>query len=386
MAQKEMVSCRVEGNDGRILYQKGKKGDGSVREFVAPITAGKTEEAEDLIIGTPGKITEEVGKVYLGVSLVGLNKNIADMRRDGFTVVAIAIIMASLATSLLLRRLVGRPVKQLVTATRRIADGDLAHKVALTTGDEFETLGDSFDRMTESLRDAQEELVRREKLSVLGQLAGGVGNELRNPLGVMSNAVFFLKDVLSDTDKQVREYLEIIDSEIDNSQRIISDFIDFFRMEKPQPKAVETREFIARSIELSAISDRVSLQVDIPEDLPLVRIDPSQMRQVFQNLITNAVQAMPDGGTLRITARLPIFRADADFVEISVEDTGTGIAPENMEKVFQPLFSTKSRGIGLGLAIGKNFVEANGGRIEVESRLGEGMTFTVALPVAGDGA
>ena len=404
MAQKDVVYCRVVGRDGLLLYQEKKKGGDAVREFTVPVVAKKAGEEESLILGASREVTEEVGKVVLAVSLSELNDKRSQLRSTITTVVTAIIFMVSLGTYILLRRLVGRPVEQLVHATERIARGDLAHKVSLTTKDEFEILGDSFDRMTEKLRDTQEELLRREKLSVLGQLAGGVGNELRNPLGVMRNSVFFLKDVLSDADEGVREYLEIINSEIDNSHRIISDFIDFFRTKKSQPKVLEIRQIISQSVELVSIPVDVSLQVELPDDLPLVHIDPSQMRQVFRNLITNAVQAMPDGGSLRIAARkvsrkeqgsgkreagsdlvsknIPdVPTTEMDFVEISITDTGTGIAPENMERVFQPLFSTKSRGIGLGLAICKSFVEANAGRIEAESELGKGTTFTVVLPV-----
>ena len=248
-------------------------------------------------------------------------------------------------------------------------------------------------RGTLQLKEAQMELLRREKLAILGIVAGNVGNELRNPLGVMSNAVFFLESQLADAGDSVREYLEIIRQEIEGSQRVLSDFIDFFRSITPKVKDIPVGELINRSQAGCVVPDNVTVSVELPETLPVVKVDPSQMRQVFQNLITNAVQAMPDGGALRISARrapgpgkIPLSEPrssipDPGFIEISVTDTGVGIAPENMEKIFQPLFSTKSRGIGLGLAISQQLTEANGGRIEVESRLGDGTTFTVKLPI-----
>ena len=112
--------------------------------------------------------------------------------------------------------------------------------------------------------------------------------------------------------------------------------------------------------------------------IPKIQVDPLQMMQVFQNLIINSVQAMPEGGHLRISAK----KLDTDFIEISVEDTGEGISTENLNKLFYPLFTTKPRGIGLGLVVCRNLTEANGGRIEVESTTGAGTTFTVTLPVA----
>ncbi len=406
LAQKDVVFCRVEGKAGEVLYQDGASKGAPVREFSsAIITKRIAGGAEALILDAPKETREEIGRIYLGVSLAGLNQKIYDVQKTILTVVIAGIVLSSVGAYLLLKYILGTPIALLVEATERISEGNLDHRIPIESRDELGALANSFNRMTNSLLEAQEELVRKEKLAILGELAGGVGNELRNPLGVMSNAVYFLKMVLAETDETTKEYLEIIKLEIDNSQRIISDFIDFFRTKKPQSKVVEVHEFINRSVKLSAIPVNVTLRVDIPEDLPAAHIDPSQMGQVFQNLITNAIQAMPEGGELRIAARVGQgsgFKAqspeedniergklnvepDGDFTEISVTDTGTGIAPENMEKVFQPLFTTKSRGIGLGLVVCRNLTEANGGRIEVESEMGKGTTVTVKLPVDGCG-
>jgi PAS domain S-box-containing protein len=254
---------------------------------------------------------------------------------------------------------------------------------------------------TSQLLEAQEELVRKEKLSILGQLSGSVGHELRNPLGVMNNAVYFLKMVLTDADETTREYLDMIKSEIDNSQRIITDLLGFARTKRPQTKMVTARQLLDESLAKCVIPGNVELQIMLPDTLPLLKIDPLQMVQVFQNLITNAVQAMPDGGKLRIEARrVPSPLAGEgqgggdipccdyvnidpaiDSIEISVSDTGEGIAPENMKKLFQPLFTTKAKGIGLGLVVCRNLTEANGGKIKVESKPGQGATFSIQLPM-----
>jgi PAS domain S-box-containing protein len=243
------------------------------------------------------------------------------------------------------------------------------------------------EERTKQLLEAREELIRKEKLAVLGQLAGSVGHELRNPLGVMSNAIYFLKTVLSESDETVREYLNMIKTEIDNSERIISDLLDFSRTKTPQLQSIETSELLSTSLGKCALPENVKMERNISDTLPLLRVDPFQMAQVFQNLILNACQAMSKGGELRIAARkitggeyaLP----NVDFIEISVSDTGEGISPENMKVLFHPLFTTKAKGIGLGLVVSKRLTEANGGRIDVESRLGEGTTFTVILPCEG---
>ncbi len=259
------------------------------------------------------------------------------------------------------------------------------------------------EKKTKQLLEAREELLRKEKLVVLGQLSGSVGHELRNPLGVMNNAVYFLKNVVPESNGTIREYLDIIKQEIDNSQRIISDLLDFSRTKKPQAEVIAVHELVRNSIERCVIPEKVELKTSLPEMLPSVKVDPLQMSQVLQNLITNAVQAMPDGGVLNVVARQVqdsrfkdqgsehknIERGafnlehDTDFIEISIEDTGGGISPDNMNKLFQPLFTTKARGIGLGLTVCKNLTEANGGRIEAESREGEGSRFAILLPAEG---
>ncbi len=251
----------------------------------------------------------------------------------------------------------------------------------------------------EALQKAQEELIRKGKLSILGQLAGVVGHELRNPLGVMSNAVYYLQMVLTEADETTREYLDIIKKEIDNSLRIITDLLDFARTKPPQTRTLAVRELIDGSLGKCTIPKSVAVRIDIPDPPPVVSVDLFQMEQVFQNIITNAVQAMPDGGELHISTRYvqgstPDVQGSKgktdehqtsdmvptpDFVEISIADTGEGISPENMEKLFQPLFTTKTKGIGLGLVVCKNLTEANGGRIAVKSRLGRGTSFILTL-------
>jgi two-component system NtrC family sensor kinase len=264
--------------------------------------------------------------------------------------------------------------------------------------EDIRRLNETLEQKVEQLLEAQEELVRKKKLAILGQFSGSVGHELRNPLGVMNNAVYFLKTVLADADESIKEYLGIIKQEIDNSQRIISDLLDFSRTKTPQAHAVQVHDLILQTHKKCAIPENIQFQADLPAMLPRIQVDPLQMMQVFLNLIANAVQAMADGGALCVAARRvsgfefavsgsePESREQqpetGDFVEISVSDTGGGISPDNLKKLFQPLFTTRARGVGLGLVVCRNLTEANGGRIEVESRLGAGTTFKVTLPVA----
>ncbi len=230
---------------------------------------------------------------------------------------------------------------------------------------------------TQQLLDAQEELVRKEKLALLGQVADSVGHELRNPLGVMNNAVYFLQTFLTDADATTMEYLEIIKTEIDDADRIVSALLYSVRTKPPQPVEVGLGELINLTLHKVNVATAITVTRDIPETLPLVRVDARQMQQVFRNLISNCVEAMPEGGTLAINA---VENIQEGMVSVSICDTGCGIPPEVMDKLFQHLVTTKTRGIGLGLVVAKNLTEANGGTIMVESAIGRGTTFTVVLP------
>ncbi|MDD5036892.1 MAG: PAS domain S-box protein [Methylococcaceae bacterium] len=230
---------------------------------------------------------------------------------------------------------------------------------------------------TRQLLKAQEELIRKEKLAVLGQVAGSVGHELRNPLGVMSNAVYFLQMVLSDSDETVKEYLNIIRNEIVASERIVSDLLDSVRTKPPHLERVGVAELIGQSLSKYTIPSTITLSLEIPEALPRLLVDPLQLQQVLCNLISNGVDAMEAGGAIQIRAS---ENPQEKTITIRVSDSGTGIAPENLDRLFQPLFTTKSRGIGLGLVVVKNLTHANGGRVEVQSEAGQGTTFSIILP------
>jgi len=236
-------------------------------------------------------------------------------------------------------------------------------------------------RAEAALQEAQQQLIRREKLAVLGQLAGGVAHELRNPLGVMSNAIYYLELVHSEADQVTQEYLEIISQEVQNAEKIISDLLDFGRIKAPTRRPVTVAGIVDAVLTGNTGPDNVEVTTRIPKDLPEVLADPHQIGQVLRNLVTNAYQAMPSGGSLSIEARIEL-----DSVSLSVIDTGAGMSPETMDKLFEPLFTTKAKGIGLGLAISKYLVEANEGTIRVESQEGQGSTFTIDLPIATEAA
>jgi signal transduction histidine kinase len=309
---------------------------------------------------------------------------------DGGVKAATALV--SLATAVMIWPLIPKALALPSPAQLQTANRELQREVAVRTATEHalresderyrvlnEALEANVQERTKQLRDAQEELVRKGKLAMLGQVAGSVGHELRNPLGVMTNAVYFLKTVLTNADVTTKEYLDIIGDEVAGAERIVSDLLDSVRTKPPQPQRVGVADLIRHTVKRCTIPEHVEVIANLPDGMPPLTVDPQQMQQVFRNLIQNGLDAMPSNGRLTITATEDTA---AGTVRVSVRDTGCGIRPEQMAKLFQPLFTTKARGIGLGLVVVKNLTEANRGKVEVQSQAGEGTVFTVVLPAA----
>jgi len=261
------------------------------------------------------------------------------------------------------------------------------------------------DERTQKLHDAQAQLVRQERLAVLGELAGAVAHELRNPLGAISNGTFFLDMVFQndELEPEVGETLEILNREVLRSERIIKGLLDYAEAGPPIHGEIDLNALMEAVLSQQTLPDRVALTMDLDKSLPTILADREQIVRAVDNLIRNALQAMPDGGRLTVTTdQLSMKRklrsacgddgsATVDdgprptdsWILLTVSDTGEGIREENLERIFEPLFSTRTHGIGLGLALTKQLVEGHGGTIDVESRAEEGSTFTVALPVNG---
>jgi len=232
------------------------------------------------------------------------------------------------------------------------------------------------EQKTNELIEAQERLVRQEKLAVMGQLASGVGHELRNPLAVINNALYMLRLSEHCQDPAIEEYLNIIDQEVAASNKIITDLLTFARIKPANLSPVDLRAVLAAIFRKFVPPEIVQIKSELTQDLPPVYVDDKQVEQVITNLVTNAYQAMPEGGSLTIKSEIA-----RDLLKIDFIDTGIGIPPENLEKIFEPLFTTKAKGIGLGLTISKMLAEINGGKIKVKSKVGRGSTFSLFLPI-----
>lgn len=218
---------------------------------------------------------------------------------------------------------------------------------------------------------------RAERLATIGQMAGGVAHELRNPLNVVRTSVYYLLNAQCPTTEKVREHLERIERQVRVADSVISALADFARLPLPIATRFSIDTCLREVLEQNPLPAHVSLAYDCPSDLRAGMGDARQLQIVFSNLVRNAVEAMSGGGRLSIEVR-----QGGQELLVRVSDTGTGIADEDLERIMEPLFTTKARGIGLGLAISRSIVEKHAGRLQVTSKLGQGSTFSVALPVA----
>jgi len=258
---------------------------------------------------------------------------------------------------------------------------DAQNQMLRDVNEELRATEEELRASNEELREAQERLIRAEKLAAIGQLASGVGHELRNPLAAIKNAIYYVrgkvvKSELVQKEPRVMEFLDIVDNEINSSNKIISDLLEFSRVSKLAVSPTSIEAVSEDALSHTTIPENIELTKKIEASLPEVEIDANQVRQVLVNILFNAVQAMPDGGKLTISAR-----GKDKFLEVGIADTGCGIPREIIGKIFDPLFTTRARGIGLGLAVCKAIIEKHEGYIEVESEVGKGTTFTINLPL-----
>jgi signal transduction histidine kinase len=229
---------------------------------------------------------------------------------------------------------------------------------------------------TKELKGSQEMLVKSERMAAIGQLAAMVGHDLRNPLTGIKGAQYYLKTKWgSKMDGTAREMLGVIEKNVEYSDKIISELLEYSREIKLDLKETTPKSMLKDALTLIKVPESVQF-LELTENEPEIKIDNDKMKRVFVNIIRNALDAMPEGGRLTIKSR-----ETNGNLEIAFSDSGVGMSKETMGKIWAPLFTTKARGIGLGLSICKRIVEAHGGRISVESATGEGTTFTVTIPV-----
>ncbi|HSD50037.1 MAG TPA: ATP-binding protein [Candidatus Methylomirabilis sp.] len=378
-----------------------------------------------------------LGVLDITLSLAKVDEDIAAMTRRtaafaGTTIVLLAMILAAIV-----RRGVVRPVRELVEGTRRVAQGDLDHRIAVRTVDEIGLLAASFNRMTEALgkaqaeldalvatlehrveertqelREAQAQLVQTEKLASLGKLSASIAHEINNPLsGILTYAKLLSRKFRAgplDVEgvQAALQQLSLVERETQRCCSIVRNLLDFARQREPSFQPVDLRTAVEEA--LSLLAHRLSIQnVELIREfgpVPTVRADFGELRQAFVNILMNACEAMPGGGTLRVVTRevglpgegtgrtlsptgkpAPPAGPPVRFAEVAISDSGQGIAPEHLSKIFDPFFTTKEKGTGLGLSVVYGIMEKHGGKIAVDSRVGQGTTVRLRFPATDPG-
>lgn len=286
--------------------------------------------------------------------------------------------------SIVSKRFTG-PITVLGQAARKVAKGDLDFSVPVSGPEEVSALSQTFNEMLAGLRskrDLEEQLQKAERSAVVGRVASGIAHEIRNPLNFINLSIDHLREAFAPQGEPMRatytHILITIKDELARLNRLVGDFLSYGRPAKLKLREIDARTLIEEVRDLvNTQAEQQGVRVNIEQngarDTKLYG-DAEQIKTCFSNLMINAIQAMPDGGALNIS-----LRPDNSHLEIKFADTGTGITPEAMEQIFEPYYSTKDTGIGLGLPLTKKIIEEHGGLINVESEPDRGTTFTVTL-------
>ena len=299
----------------------------------------------------------------------------------------LALLLVSTIVTIALVWRFTRPITDLSNAAMRVADGDLDFRLDdARRSDEMGQLAKQFNEMTAGLaktRDLQEQLQEAEKSAVVGRLASAIAHEIRNPLNYINLSLDHLRKKFRPEDESKQENFEKLTKqlkiEVDRINQQISDFLRYSRPTKLEIHSIDIRETIEdslRIVEPQAAEQNIKISLVEEENVSNALGDANVLRSVFNNLFINAIHAMEKNGG-KLTVKLS---SEADYVKINISDTGEGIPFENLEKIFEPYFSTKETGTGLGLAIVKKIVDDHNGKIEVESEENQGTEFTVKLP------
>lgn len=328
---------------------------------------------------------EQLGYVQINMLL----DNIHDLQQANFIhrLFATGMVFAvGIALIIFLARRYTTPIQNLVEDFKRVSAGDLSVTVPVESNDEIGEMAEGFNNMVEKLREREaleKRLYEAEHLSRVGQLASGIAHEIRNPLNYISLAIDHLKTEMlprcGDKCSELEELTDKIKEEVRRANYMVVNFMNYGRPLKLRRALADYSELLAKV--LPVMQDRLEerhivIDQQIPSDLPPLWVDGELFRNCILNFVSNACQAIPDGGTITLGATL-----EGDMVKLTFRDSGSGVSPDDIGKIFQPYFTTKDVGIGLGLAITERIIKEHGGEIEVESTVGAGTTFTVSLPL-----
>ncbi|HLO16112.1 MAG TPA: cache domain-containing protein [Anaerolineales bacterium] len=330
---------------------------------------------------------QRVGILYVGI----LEQKYQDIKTQivfAFLTITILGVLITMAFSYFISQRISIPIRKLVSASKEIADGNLNANVKITSSDELGDLAYSFNKMSTALKERDEQLKEfakkkiseSERLAMIGQLAANVAHELNNPLqGIITYASLSLEK--QTFDNLCRQNINKIVVQANRCRDIIRGLLDFSRQKHPDKTLCNINSLLQGCISLvenQAIFHNIDVTMNLDHSLPMIIVDPSQIERVFLNLIINAAEAMEGTGKLILTTTMDVM---SHSIDIDVQDTGSGISPEDIEKVFDPFFTTKEtgHGVGLGLAISYGIVEEHNGKLTVKSELGKGTTFRVSL-------
>jgi signal transduction histidine kinase len=414
-----VLGLRIFDDKGTIIYEPPELVAYPFAAADALHTAlqrGTPSEAHGRIAGKPVltfivPLRDPRGQTIGALQLLQLESYIEEdaraSRNSIATLTALMILITTGIVFLVTRLGVARPVEDLARSFREVGSGDLQALVKARRGDEFGRLAQEFNTMCERLEASQRSLLavqeeRRkmearlrhaERLAALGRLAAGLAHEIGTPLNVIGGRAERLQRSLGDNEPASRS-LTIICAQMERIARIVRGMLDFARMREPRLARTDVAPILARVLELLGQKFEeggVRVVSSLPEEGGSVLADADQIHQVFLNLCANALDAMPRGGTLRVSAARVVRRppegngGTVPFLALAFEDTGAGIAPENLDRVFDPFFTTKDvgRGTGLGLSVSYGIVREHGGFIDIESEPGRGTRLTVYLREAG---
>jgi signal transduction histidine kinase len=284
-----------------------------------------------------------------------------------------------------------KPVDDLISGARQVAQGNLYVSLPMKGTGEMGRLAQTFNEMVGHLREnrnLQERLNEAEKLSLLGRFASTVAHEVRNSLNFINLSIDQIRAKHSDGDeraaRELQRNLRNIKEEVSRLNRLVNDFMAGGRQSPPELAPCNLRETLQQAIALvekQAQQQSIEISSEVPPDCPSLDADASQLKTCFLNILTNAIQAMPRGGVLRVSLHRIPGNGGAGSVELRFADTGSGIPAEDREKIFTPFYSTKATGFGLGLAITKKIVEDHGGHIRASDNLPRGTVMIVELPL-----
>jgi signal transduction histidine kinase len=347
----------------------------------------RTEEDHAFQLGT--ELTDEVDNIITRANLKLEQKTQAAFQEITRTKImlyflVVVVPIAAIGLSVLFIRGFTRPVQELLTATRQLKKGDLSYRID-GLKDEFGEVAESFNEMAKALRDDSLRMQWAEQLVVLGEMAGGLAHEIKNPLAGIKASM----EVLSMDTTLPEENRDVLQKGVEQIKRIevlLKGLLNFARPPKPHFMSVDVNSVLDVTVGLalrhpqfaSRDSKTITVIKDYDSHLPKTMADPQQLQQVFLNLLLNAADAMPDGGMITVETSRP---EPGRSLHIQIVDTGDGIDEAVVDKIFQPFFTTKPHGTGLGLAITKRLIEQHGGSISVKNNHAKGVSFIITLPV-----